>query len=245
MDTLFWKQLHPDIKVQHSKQMLYGKYPCRLVIRCNGSSMLRYPETPFADQMEWNQRVVNYGGSWRRSMTTRPSAKDLQLLVNLKTYRADLAEQDSAQIKIRIEDPMVQIYATDTALLEEFARQVFAGIPDVADFLESITIPKDTHDLALLEQGYVLRSHSDFLFKINLRDGKYSQSTRSNLLQYLDALAPDVSIPKNTRDQLEKVRGDFIWGGYFYAMDEDIKLMIGMINPKLIRSVDRFYSTAK
>jgi hypothetical protein len=64
-------------------------------------------------------------------------------------------------------------------------------------------------------------------------------------LQYLDALAPDVSIPKNTRDQLEKVRGDFIWGGYFYAMDEDIKLMIGMINPKLIRSVDRFYSTAK
>jgi hypothetical protein len=54
-----------------------------------------------------------------------------------------------------------------------------------------------------------------------------------------------VSIPKNTREQLEKVRGDFIWGGYFYAMDEDIKLMIGMINPKLIRSVDRFYSTAK
>lgn len=237
--------MHPDIKLQHSKQMLYGKYPCRLVIRCNGGSMLRYPETTFEDQMEWNQRTINYGGSWRKTKQFKPSATELKLLENLRDYRADLAEQDNAQIKMRIEDPFIQIYSTDILLLQEFANNIINSVPAAAAFLESITVPRNSQDLALLQQGYTLRSHSDFPYKINLRDGKYSQSTRSNLLQYLDALASDISIPKSTRDQLEKTRGDFIWGGYFYCMDEDIKLMISMIDPKLIRSIDRFHSVAK
>jgi hypothetical protein len=207
--------------------------------------MLRYPETPFQEQMEWSQRVINYGGSWRKKTSSRPGSSELALLVNLKDYRAESMQSGSDEIKMRIEEPMIQVYAKDISLLEEFSRSVFAGIPGIAGFLESITVPRNTQDLALLEQGYVLRSHSDFPYRINLRDGKYSQSTRSNLLKYLDALTIDVSIHKNTRDQLEKTRGDFIWGGYFYCIDEDIKLMVSMIDPRLIRSIDRFHSVAK
>ncbi len=245
MDTLFWKQLHPDIKVQHAQQMLYGKYPCRLVIKCNGVSMLRYPETPFEEQMHWTQRVINYGGSWKRSKSVLPDDVELKLLHNLRDYRADLVITDNDTVKLRIEDPLMQIYAMDMKLLEEFADKVFDGVTNAAAFLESITLPKNDQDLKLIQQGYVLRSHSDFKYKINLRDGKYSQDIRTSLLNYLTALSTDVSVPKNTRDQLEKSRGGYIWNAYFYCMDEDIKLMIGMIDPKLIRSIDRYHSTAK
>lgn len=237
--------MHPDIRVQQSKQLLYGRYPYRLVIRCHGSHMLRYPE-PFEDQLQWSSqwRNINYGGSWRYRQHQKPNADELKLLTNLKLYREESALLESEEIKMRIENPLIQIYAKDIKQLEEFVTDVFANFKH-SDFLESITLPKNSKDLDLLTQGYVLRSHTDYAFKVNLRDGKYNHVTRSNLLKYLDQLGPDVSVPKSTRLALEKNKGDFIWSAYFYCMDENITLMISMMDPRLIRSIDRYHSTAK
>lgn len=207
--------------------------------------MLRYPDVPFDEQMQWSQRVINYGGSWRAKTNYYPRPAELSLLSNLRDYRAEVSQSGSEDIKMRIEDPLIQVYAKDLKILEEFASVAFHNVPNIDSMLDSITVPKNNHDLKLLQQGYVLRSHSDYACKINLRDGKYNLGVRTSLLNYLDALGSDVSIPNNTRQQLEKSRGDFIWGAYFYCMDEDIKLMIGMIDPRLIRSIDRYHSTAK
>ena len=243
MDTLFWKQLHPNIKVEHTKHLLYGKYPYRLVLKCVGTSMLRHPDASFEEQAEW-KRNVNYGGSWKPKLIRRPEPYEFALLHRLRDIRAELLEQDNDSIKTRIEDPLMQFYTVDEKLLQDLANKMFTGL-DAANYIQSITMPGSAEDLKLLHQGFVLKNNSDYPFRINLRDGRYAESTRESLLKYLDSIGDDVSVPQNTRRQLERARGDFVWGGYFYCADENIRIMISMIHPRLIRSVDRYYSQDK
>ena len=241
MDTLFWKQLHPDIKIETTKHLLYGKYPYRLVLSCSGTRMLRYPELSFDDQIA-SQRNINYGGSWKKLKF--PFEHELHLLHILRDIKAELAESDNQDIKIRIEDPLLQFYSTDIKQLQDLCGKMFEQL-DPSMFLISITLPASIQDLDLLNQGFVLRSNSDYAFKINFRDGRYSEDTRDSILKYLDGLGNDVKVPPNTRRQLERVQGDFMFGCYFYCMDQNIQLMLSMIHPRLIRSIDQYHSETK
>ena len=205
--------------------------------------MLRYPETAFDAQLEW-KRTVNYGGSWKPKLYKSPTKSEMDLLYRLRGIRAELLEQDNEDIKIRIEDPHMQFYSVDEKLLQNLANKIFAGI-DASSYITSVTLPASQQDLDLLTQGFVLKNNAAFPFRINLRDGRYSESVRESLLKYLDSLGEDVEVPQNTRRQLERTQGDFVWGGYFYCTDENIRIMISMIQPRLIRSVDRYRSQDK
>lgn len=207
--------------------------------------MLRYPDADFDSQMEW-KRTVNYGGSWKPERYKKPSFNDLELLNRLRDVRAEILERNNEDIKIRIEDPHMQFYSVDEKLLQNLANKIFAGIGfEASSYITSITLPASQQDLNLLTQGFVLKNNATFPFRINLRDGRYSESIRESLLKYLDSLGDEVEVPQNTRRQLERSRGDFVWGGYFYCTDENIRIMISMIQPRLIRSVDRYHSQDK
>jgi hypothetical protein len=244
MDTLFWKQLHPDIAVKESKQLLYGKYPYRLVLFCNGGSMLRYPDTPFNEQMSW-KRNINYGGSWRGNNKT-PSAKELKFLETLLSIRGRIneqTEQGNESVRMRIEDPYIQFYSTDEKLLQHLAIEMFTDHSPL-DFLNSITVPYDQESLDLITNGYVLKN-SQHACKIHIRDGRYSYQSRTALLNYLDSLGDVVTIPLNTKKILGRDKSDYIWGAYFYSNDEKIHMMINLIDPRFIRTVERYHSQAK
>jgi hypothetical protein len=243
MDTSFWKQLHPDIQVQAAKQKLFGKYPYRLVLRCNGAAMLRYPEISFDEQLLYRKRV-NHGGSWRMKPTYQPTPLELNFLTLLKDIKLDLGEQNNEDIKIRIEETNIQFYAINEKLLQDLSGTLFAN-DQYKEFLHSITVPKSAQDLDKIMQGYVLRKSSQYSCRINIRDGRYSQSIRQSLLNYVDGLGEDAQVPTSVRRSLEKATGDYVWDAYFYCNDPNIQLMIQMINPRLIRSVDLYYCDDK
>ena len=96
----------------------------------------------------------------------------------------------------------------------------------------------------LFRSGYVLKD-SQHGCKIHIRDGRYNQETRTALIKYLDSVENAVTVPTNTRKILERPQGDYIWGAYFYSNDDKIPMMIHLIDPRLIRTVERYHSTAK
>jgi hypothetical protein len=243
MDTSFWKQLHPDIQVQAAKQKLFKKYPYKMVLRCNGAAMLRSPETPFDEQIQYRKQI-NYGGSWRTRPALQPSSLELDFLHVLKDIKLDLAEQNNEDIKMRIEDPNIQFYAVDQNLLKDLAKLLFAN-QEFKSFLQSITVPRSDDDLNKIMQGYVLRKSTQYACKINIRDGRYNHQIRQSLLNYIDSLNEDATIPTSVRKSLEKANGDYVWDAYFYCNDPNIQLMIQMINPRLIRSVDLYHCDDK
>lgn len=243
MDTLFWKQLDPDVQVKESKQLLYGKYAYRLVLTCTGGAMLRYPDTPFDQQLDY-RRQVNYGGSWRSSRMAMPTDQQLSMLKSLVPIRAEIIEKNEVDLKMRIEDPYIQFYSTDEKYLKELATRIFVNGHKPSDYLVSITVPFSQEGMDIISQGYVLKD-SQHGCKIHIRDGRYNQETRTALIKYLDSVEGAVTVPTNTRKILERPQGDYIWGAYFYSNDDKIPMMIHLIDPRLIRTVERYHSTAK
>jgi hypothetical protein len=231
MDTLFWKQSCPNISQRTTNHLSYGQYAYKLVIAVNGANMLRY-QTDFDFQLK-TQRLINYGGSWRRR--TAPNEQDIALLEKLRSYRSDLP----AGMRMRVEEPHIQFYSTDEDKLKTLVQDVFVGIP-ADEYLTSISAPKSRQDLDLLNQGFVLRRANDYAFRMHLRDGKYPKPVKKQLLDLLDAQQDQVRVPPNTRNNLTQDRSDYLWGCYFWCQDESLRLLVDLIRPRTIRQIDRF-----
>jgi len=193
--------------------------------------MLR-EETDFATQMS-NWRQSNYGGSWR--IKKIPAHDDLKILKILREWRREMP----AGMKMRIEDPGVQIYAETEDDLKSFVLKTFDGD---YHWLKIVTGPKAQADLDLLMTGCVIKPKRrlDFKFKFIIRDGRYSHETRTSVLNILEAQGDQVRIPPATLNMLSKQKHDYIWNAYFYANDEAIHLMVSLVAPTMVRTVDRF-----
>lgn len=231
MDTSFWTQLQPDIRITAPTQLFYGKYPYKLDLEITGAAMLR-DQADFATQMS-NWRQSNYGGSWR--IKKIPSANDLKILTALREWRSNMP----VNMKMRIEDPGVQLYAETEDELKAFVLKTFDGD---YHWLKIATGPKTAADLDLLKTGCVIKPKRrlDFKFKFIIRDGRYSQETRTSVLNILQAQGDQVRIPPATLKMLGKDKHDYIWNAYFYANDEAIHLMVSLVAPTMVRTVDRF-----
>lgn len=237
MDTLFWKQCCPDISLAFTTHLSYGQYAYRLVLKVHGSTMLRHHDD-FNTQMDGRHRQVNYGGSWRT--WRQPSRQDICVLENLRSYRSDLPDG----VRVRIEEPYIQFYASDEQKLKTLVQTIFVQVPASA-YLESITAPKCQKDLELLTEGFVLCRKKDYAFRMHIRDGRYHKTVRDQLLTLLDAQQEQVRMPPRTRDHLVSDRSDYLWGCYFWCQDDSLRLLVDMMWPRTIRHIDKFLDPAE
>lgn len=235
MDISYWKQYHPKIHHLGTTHLMFRQYAYRLVVTLPGAAMLRC-DKDFAMQMAEEKRIINYGGSWRPGPAKAPpSAADLLILEKLREYKRELPDG----LKIRIESPSIQFYATSEALLKKLHHDIFHGV-DSSRYLVSITGPRSPDEFQLIEQGFVIKKKGDYPFKVHIRDGRYSHAVRSQLLSLLDAQGAQVKIPRATRHMMTKNKGDYLWGCYFWCQDESLQFMIGIIHPQAIRTIERF-----
>jgi hypothetical protein len=145
-----------------------------------------------------------------------------------------------ADIKKRIEDPMMQIYTNDLNVMKSIASKL-----DVS-YMRSVCVPQNQDEANMLAKGYILTARpGKWRYRFNTREAKYSSESKEQLLNYLTALGEQVHLPQNLKDSLTESKSRYIWGSYIYAHDAGIATMIKMINPHFIRSIDEFRCSAE
>ena len=116
MDTLYWKRLSESVQIANTTKQFYSKYLYKMVLNAPGCKSIA--DNDIASSLSYrtlHSRTVNYGGSWYGARDTRfASEADVVWLERLKALK--LSNPD---IKVRCEEPKVQIYTPDEATLKQ------------------------------------------------------------------------------------------------------------------------------
>jgi hypothetical protein len=196
---------------------------------------LREREADLDELVKARNRAKNYnpGGSWRLSKTI--TQNDCELLQVIKQARDSLGEN----VKVRIEDPYVQFYSAEEQLLQNLAQQIQHK---QNDHFFSWMCPADQQAQDVLLQGKVIRKRPlKYQYKVVIRDGKYSEQTRSGLKNWLQYQEKEhVHAPKALIHMLSS-NHRFIWGGYIYVNDLRTATLIGLIDPGLVSKIEEFH----
>jgi putative protein kinase ArgK-like GTPase of G3E family len=174
---------------------------------------------------ELRKSLMTYGTFYALNRSDDTQA-DEAFLEMLKTLRHD------DTIKMRIEEPMIQIYANNEKHLKDIVKK-FKKFPK--QYLDSISGPKNAQLESVLNSGAIIRkTDNGFKYKVIVRDGRYDTMTKQALLNYLLNLGADnAQISKNSIDTLKR-NSSFIWGLYFYVNDLSTLTFVNLIHPNLI-----------
>lgn len=236
MDTSFWIRFNPKITVEHTVKKYFGKYLYRLVVYAPAGRLIE-SKSSMADALTHRLSItksINYGGYWGNNGYWASRNKDIDNAdIEFLDCIRDIKHDKPAGIKMRVEEPRVQIYADTETALQDVVAQYFK--PEHYQYIESVSGPADADAETLLNAGAIIRRKDNgYRYKILLRDGRYGAQVKSQLLQYLTGLELDqVLIPKSMIDTLEG-KSAYTWNLYFYSNDLSLNTFISLINPDLI-----------
>ena len=230
MDILYWKRLSESIQIENTTKQFYSKYLYKMVLNAPGCRSIADPD--IASSLSYrvlHSRTVSYGGSWYGVREARFASEAdlawLKLLQNLKLSNPD--------IKIRCEEPKVQIYAAT----EDNLKQVIDGISQYTKNILEIHGPKNDQARQLLEGNKtIVIKQPKYQWKVTFTEKRCDYTLRKNILNYLQQLDDLVKIPKSTVDQFTRAN-DWLWGCYIYTNDLGVTDMLRLIYPDLIREV--------
>ena len=233
MDTSFWIQYNPKIEVTHTTKKYFGKYLYKLVVYCPAGRLIdSKPTVSMADALAHRREVtksINHGGWWGNRYSRDIDNANVEFLSQLQIIRHDR----SLGIKLRVEEPRIQIYADSMDKLENLVNTYFDSKWNI--FVESVAGPKDSEAEAVLNSGAIIRKNDvGYQYKIIIRDGRYTAETKTSLLNYLTNLEPgDIKLPSSGREMLTKSNG-FIWNMYLYTNDPSIADFLNIISPGIV-----------
>jgi hypothetical protein len=234
MDTLFWKNLSPSIKIQSSVKNFYNEYYYRLEITAPGCKSIRCDNiaVDIHKRQEWVRDYKRQGSWYNKQLYKYLKEADVGFLASLKDLYYEYPD-----VKIRTEEPKISVYATDELMLQSIARSMD---PSHRDKIVSITGPENDEIKALLNKNIILvKKPPKYRYRIWFKEKQCSVETRTQILNYLTSLGDLVRMTEHTRASLGKPY-DWIWGSYFYSNDKDIATFIRLINPDIIREVSEF-----
>lgn len=239
MDTLYWKRLSESIQISNTTKQFYSKYLYKMVLNAPGcKSIADIDIASSLSQRIMHSRTVNYGGSWYGSRDTRYAKEAdlawLELLQKLKLSNAD--------IKVRCEEPKVQIYTANEDDLKQVVNYIKEYTTHILEkeyttHILEIYGPENEQARKLLEENKTIVSkQTKYRWKVSFAEKRCDHALRKNILNYLQQLDDLVKIPKSTVEQFSRPN-DWIWGCYIYTNDLGITDMLRIIYPDLIREV--------
>ena len=235
--------MNPKITVESVTKRFFNRYCYKLDLEIHGSAFLRYPEVPILDQIEHRKKVnrrINFAGTWRNYISQTPDKEDIKALSCL----LDNYITCPAELKFRIEEPTVSVYAESEEDLYQLAHLLYRTVKNNRH-IKRIHRPKTQEHLDLLEQGFTVKQNKKgYRYKVLLREGRYNLAVKQQLLNYLRNLNQDVLLPRHLEEALEKPYDSF-WGSYFYSNDLGIVTMISLIHPNFVRSVETYQTVNK
>jgi len=203
-----------------------------MTIYAPGCRSITYPNVE--SHLRWrtynNSTHYSYGGSWYNTKMARYLQE--ANIKHLKTLQDIRLGSTVYSIKVRVEEPRVDIYAHSEDKLKLIAEML-----DNPAWVISVYGPQTSEQKILLVDNKVLRKRKPkWQYKVNLSERNFSGITRQTVWNYLNNLGDEVSVPKHTYEQLTK-NHDWMWGGYFRTNDLGVVHMIRLIDPNIVREV--------
>ena len=229
MDIKFWTRCSPNITVEHTAKKYYNKYLYKIVVYCPAGRLID-SKGPMADALEHRKNIykhINNSGWWGARQNRDINSADIYLLDRLRLIRKTVNN-----VKLRVEEPRVQIYAETE---DELVNLILDHLQPFAKHIETLSGPADTHAEEILNSGAIIRkTDNGYSHKILLRDGRYGSQTKETILQYLDNLQKEtVSVPKSCRDMFTKSTS-YVWNCYFYTNDPSVTTFLNLIQPGIV-----------
>jgi hypothetical protein len=231
MDLLFWNNLNSNIKINSTHKQYYGKYLWRVLLKVPGGRLIYSKFDSLDEAIEHRRaqevRLINWGGSWiqRRCVV---DVVNQGLLYRLREY-----QKINKHVRIRVEEPWIQVYAETESDLKGFALH-FDQYPGIFHEMHGVDDPERA--LILKSDSIIVSTPPKWRYKIMLRDGMMEVSVKKSLLQYLVNLEDQVEVSSGTQHQLEREYNN-LWGGFMYTNDLNIVTFINLISPGLIRKI--------
>lgn len=230
MDILYWINHNKNVALHATQKMFFKKYLCRLQIYCpGGRSIFENDLRTSLEQRKNLSKSINPGGSWfSRNTRFLVDADAAQLSV----VRDLLANKD---IKVRVEEPTVSIYAESESRLKEIIELFDHRFHDR---VRTVSVPKNVEHAELLTENKILKRsrRNQYRYKVVLKDGRVDPARKINILNYLLSLGDIISIPKAAISMLENRYSGF-WGIYYYTNDPSINTFVELIEPGVVANV--------
>ena len=232
MDISNWTLYNPKIVLDHTSKKFFGKYLYKLIVFCPGGRAIDSKRSIVGELEHRRLLSANISGWWGERLSRNLDRADADFLQRMRTLRL----QRLPDIKMRIEEPRIQIYAESESDLTKIVQTYFQ--PTDYKYVESITGPEDSKAETVLNSGGIIRKRDiGYTHKVILRDGKYSQEIRTNLLNYITSMGLEmVKIHSGLEHMLHKPSG-YIWNCYFYTNDPSVTTFINLIHPGLVSNI--------
>ena len=233
MDLLYWKRRASQTEVLPVTKQFFKKYLYKMTIYAPGCRSILYEDV--AQHLQWRTynngtQHYSYGGSWyNQKMARYLQEADIKHLKTLQDIRLGSTVYD---VKVRVEEPRVDIYAHSEDKLKLIAEML-----DNPAWVLSVCGPQTNEQETLLADNKVLRKRKPkWQYRVKFSEKKFPAKIRNAVWNYLNGLDNEVSVPKHTYQQLTKDH-DWMWGGYFHTNDPGIVHMIQLISPDFVREV--------
>ena len=235
MDLSFWNNLNSTIIVEPTTKQFFGRYNCRMVIDCPGGRLTTTKSSDIKKDLAARlsyERAFNRGGSWRPTYAQQLTMADVDQIENLRDIRLDY----ESTVKFRVEEPKIQVYATDQDMLRIIAARI---LPKYQNKILAIQIPLSDKHTDLLNEGKILLKPNSIIthkYKIVIRDGDYPIDLKKQVLSYLQSLGDEVRISEHTVSSLSKPY-QYTWGSFFYVNDPGIATFLTLMHTSLISKI--------
>jgi hypothetical protein len=234
MDTSFWIRCNPKVTVEHTTKKYFGKFLYKVVLYCPAGRLID-SKGPMYKELEHRKSIykhINQSGWWGARQNRDLDHADMPLLETMRGIRKNSV---SAGIKLRVEEPRIQIYA---ATEDELVNLVIDHLQPFVKHIESIAGPANEEAAEVLNSGAIIRkTDNGYTHKVILRDGRYSLDVKDAVLKYLDNLQIEmVGVPGSCRTMFTKSTS-YIWNCYFYTNDPSVITFLNLIQPGLVSNI--------
>lgn len=248
MDLLSWTSSNPTCKLKLTSKQYYQRFLYRIKIYAPFGRVLRHTYRDSPSEPLWNQIAAD--------VDARKERVRAQILQHFSSYwserlirHSDDCFEDQLEylyrvfqvskhkIKLRIEEPYVEIYAED----EQTVLDIVSKMPKRDTRVMEIHWPG--HRLEALQRGEIFMPKIvDYEYQVNFRTVLLSTAKRSQIHDYLASLGDVVKMTPGLVDSLTRPRwahNDHMWiyQSYFYTNDPSICTFLNLIDPHLIGKI--------
>lgn len=236
MDLSFWSKLAPGIVFETTRKQFYNRFCYKLVVKAYCARIVQ-EKGSIGDELEHRRKLrdsrrYNYGGSWMSRFSDQVDDANVEQLETLRSIKNGYG----SRIKMRIEEPWVQIYTEDIQTLQDIAKRFPEYLHE--RFL-SISYPESPESKKLLEEGKIIVRPSnkiEYKYKVMLRDGTYPSDTKRAVWNYITNLGRDAKMSTATSSMLLNGH-NFIWGAFLYVNDPSVLTMLSLISPTMVGKI--------
>ena len=152
-----------------------------------------------------------------------------------------LIRKTSTNVKLRVEEPRIQIYAQTE---DDLVNLVLDHLQPFVKNIEAICGPANDTDAELLNSGAIIRkTDNGYSHKVILRDGRYGLDVKDTILSYLDSLQIEVAgVPNSCRNMFTKTTS-YVWNCYFFTNDPSVTTFLNLIQPGIVSNIHELVVT--